>query len=232
MGNGLMKFIMVVFSVLSIFILTTPSRTPAYQVNKTSVILKEVRELKTVKGVLFAKESIYTGGIGGKISSHNPDCQDSGGTLKELRSPKSAFTVSKGAATIEAEVIPLVVEKSQKCMWQPALGHWDFSFGETNNYESVIHVQMGGDLDIAYQSSKMKKGEQEHVLHYGLSGNPHAISLSRKRLQKAFASQTSSSNIKTVLNYQVPNDIIIVQIEVTPEGLIFQPIFDYQVVKE
>jgi hypothetical protein len=230
-GNGLMKHLIVILTVLQIFLLTLPSRAAAYQVNKRSVILKEVKELKTPKGVLFAKEAIYVGGIGGNDFSPNPDCQEHGVTLRELRSPESTFTFSGGGVTIEATIIPMVAQKSQKCVWHPVPGKWDFKFDETNNYQSVIHVQMGGDLDIAYQSTGLKIGEREHVMHYGLSGNPHAIILSRKRLKNAFASPNSSS-ITPVLNYQPPNDIILVRIEVTPEGLLFEPIFDYQVAKE
>jgi len=212
--------------------LTIPSRAPAYQVNKRSVILKEVSELKTPEGVSFAKEAIYAGGIGGNDFSPNPDCQEHGVTLREFRSPESTFTFSRGGVTIEAAIIPMVVQKNQKCVWRPALGKWDFTFDESNNYQSVIHVQMGGDLDIAYQSTGLKIGEREHVMHYGLSGNPHAVILSRKRLINAFAHQNSSSSITPVLNYQPPNDVILVQIEITPEGLAFEPIFDYQVAKE
>ena len=231
MGNRLMKNIIVILTLLEIFLLTAPSRGPAHEVRKNAVILKEVKELKTPEGALFAEESIYAGGIGGKFSSYNPHCQESGITLKELRLPNGAFTFSRGGATIEAKVVPMVAEKSQKCVWRPALGHWDFKYGETNNYQSALHVQMGGDLDIAYQSTGMKIGEQEHVVHYGLSGNPHAVSLSKKRLKKVFLAQGSSSLIQPVLSYQPPDDIIIVQMEVTAEGLIFRPVFNYQVLK-
>jgi hypothetical protein len=114
-------------------------------------------------------------------------------------------------------------------VWSPALGKWDFKFGETNNYKSAIHVKMGGDLDIAYQSTGMKIGEQDNVMHYGLSGNPHAVILSKKRLKKAFASQGSPAKTKPILSYQPRDDMILVQMELTSEGIIFHPILDYQV---
>ena len=107
-------------------------------------------------------------------------------------------------------VIPMVARKSQISMWRHALGTWDFKYGETNNYQSAIYVQMGGDLDIAYQGTGMKIGEQEHVLHYGFSGNPRAVSLSKKRVKKAFALKNSSSRISPDFNYQPPHGIIIV----------------------
>ena len=116
-------------------------------------------------------------------------------------------------------------------MWGPALGKWDFKFGETNNYKSAIHVKMGGDLDVAYQSTGMKIGEQAHVMHYGLSGNPHAVILSKKRLKKAFASQESPAKIKPILTYQPRDDMILALMEVTSKGLMFKPILDYQVVQ-
>ncbi|WNM58096.1 hypothetical protein [Candidatus Nitrospira allomarina] len=225
-----------IFLVLSILYVVFFAGVPfplAKPVSKNSVILDTVRDLTTAQGSVYAGESIYVGGITADQSiKPGPGSQESSMVLRELHSPDGVFTVTKGGSTVEIQVVPMVVESHQNGRFRPALGHWEFTFENTNNYESVIHVQMAGDLDIAYQSSQMKIGEQEDVLHYGLSGNPHAISLSRKRLQKAFASQTSFSNIKPVLNYQVPNDIIIVLIEVTPEGFVFEPLFDYQTAKE
>ena len=225
-----------IFLVLPILYVVFVAGVPfplAKPVSKNSVILDTVRDLTTAQGSVYAKESIYVGGIAADHSFQpGPGSQESGMALRELYSPDGVFTVTKGGSTVELQVVPMVVESDHNDRFRPALGHWEFTFEKTNNYESVIHVQMAGDLDIAYQSSQMKIGEQEHVLHYGLSGNPHAISLSRKRLKKAFASQTSFSNIKPVLNYQVPNDIIIVLMEVTPEGFVFEPLFDYQMAKE
>ncbi|WNM60239.1 hypothetical protein [Candidatus Nitrospira neomarina] len=226
------KIFLVLFVLYFVFFAGVPFPL-AKPVNKNSVILDTVRDLTTAQGSIYAGESIYLGGITADQSiKPGPGSQEGGMALRELYSPDGVFTVTKGGLTVELQVVPMVVESDQHDRFRPALGHWEFTFEKTNNYESVIHVQRGGDLDIAYQSSQMKIGEQEHVLHYGLSGNPHAISLARKRLKKAFASKTSFSNIKPVLNYQVPNDIIIVLIEVTPEGLVFEPIFDYQMAKE
>ena len=223
-----MKKIIVFLMVLPIFLLTAPGRIPAEQISKNSVILKEVKEVKTKEGVVVAKESIYTGGISGNNFSN--DSNDQGGevTLRELRATNGVFTLS-WALKIEVQVIPTMARKSKNEVWGPALGKWDFKFGETNNYKSAIHVKMGGDLDIAYQSTKMKIGEQDNVLHYGLSGNPHAVILSKRRLKKAFASQESPAKTKPILSYQPGDDVILVQMELTSEGLIFNPILDYQV---
>lgn len=226
-----MKNMIMALTFLHMFLLTTPNKTPADQVNKNSVILKEVRELKNTTGVLIAEEWVYGGGIAGYQSTQTPDNKVHGATLREFRSPKGSFDFSKGKTTITVKTIPVVGEVNHKGMWDPAIGRWEFQSRESNSYESVIHVEKGGDLDIAYQSTEMKIGKQKDVLHYGLNGNPHAISLSRKRLKNAFTSEISSSQIKPILNYQPPDDIILVQMELTPEGLLFQPIFDYQVIK-
>ena len=225
-----MKKTSVILSILSIFLLIVPSGIQADQISKNSVILKEVKEVKTAEGVVFAKESIYAGGISGNNFADDSTGQGGAVTLRELRAPNGVFTLS-GGVKIEVKIIPTVAMKNQNGLWRPALGHWDLKYGETNNYKSVIHVQMGGDLDIAYQSTEMKIGEQEHVVHYGLSGNPHAIILSRKRLKKAFASQESSAKTKPILTYQPRDDMILVQMEVTSDGLMFKPILDYQVVQ-
>jgi len=92
-------------------------------------------------------------------------------------------------------------------------------------------VKMGGDLDIVYQSTEMKIGEQEHVMHYGLSGNPHAVILSKKRLKEAFASEKFTAKTKPILSYQPRDDMILVQMKLTSEGLMFKPILDCQVVQ-
>ena len=228
-----MKKIFLVLLVLFVVFFAGVPFPLAKPVSKTSVILDTVRDLTTTQGTVYARESIYVGGItAGESSKPGPVSQQSGMALRELYPPNGVFTVTMGGSTVELQVVPMVVESDRKDRFRPALGHWEFTFEKTKNYESVIHVQMGGNLDIAYQSTQMKIGKQKHVLHYGLSGNPHAISLSKKRLKKAFASKTSFSTIKPVLNYQVPNDIIIVLIEVQPEGLIFEPVFDYQMAKE
>ena len=225
-----MKKKSVILPILSIFLLIVPSGIQADQISKNSVILKEVKEVKTAEGVVFAEESTYAGGISGNRPAQNLSGQVGVVTLRELRPTNDVFTLS-GGLTVEVKVIPAVARKSQSGTWRPALGTWDFKYGETNNYQSAIHVQMGGDLDIAFQSTEMKIGEQDNVIHYGLSGNPHAVILSKRRLKNAFASQESSTKIKPVLTYQPPNDVILVQMKVTSEGLIFHPIFDYQVVK-
>ena len=225
-----MKKIILFLMVLPVFLLTAPSRIPAEQISKNSVILKDVKEVKTAEGVVVAKESIYAGGISGNNFADDSTGQGGAVTLRELRAPKGVFTLS-GGLKIEVQVIPRVARKSKNGVWGPALGKWDFKFGETNNYKSGIHVKMGGDLDIAYQSTGMKIGEQEHVMHYGLSGNPHAVILSKKRLKKAFASQESPAKMQPILSYQPPNDVILVQMELTSEGLMFNPILNYQVLQ-
>ena len=224
-----MKKIILFFMVLP-FLLIVPSGIQADQISKNSVILKEVKEVKTAEGVVVAKESIYAGGISGNNFANDSNGQGGEVTLRELRATNGVFTLS-GGIKIEVQVIPTVDRKSQNGVWGSALGKWDFKFGETNNYKSAIHVKMGGDLDIAYQSTKMKIGEQDNVLHYGLSGNPHAVILSKKRFKTAFASTESPAQIKPILSYQPPNDVILVQMEVTSEGLMFKPILDYQVVQ-
>jgi len=223
-----MKKTSVILSILSIFLLIVPSGIQADQISKNSVILKDVKEVKTAEGVVVAKESIYAGGISGNNFADDSTGQGGAVTLRELRAPKGVFTLS-GGLKIEVQVIPRVARKSKNGVWGPALGKWDFKFGETNNYKSGIHVKMGGDLDIAYQSTGMKIGEQEHVMHYGLSGNPHAVILSKKRLKKAFPPEEYPAKTKPILSYQPPNETILVQLEVTSEGIIFRPIFDYQV---
>ena len=90
---------------------------------------------------------------------------------------------------------------------------------------------MGGDLDIAYQSAGMKIGEQANVTHYGLSGNPHVVILSKKRLKKAFPPGEFTFETTLILSYQPLDDMILVQMEITSEGLRFKPILDYQVVQ-
>lgn len=125
----------------------------------------------------------------------------------------------------------MVAEMYAHGLWRPVSGTWHFKSGDTNTYESVIHVQMGGNLDIAYQRTEMKIREKEHVVHYGLSGNPHAVGWSRKQLKKVFHEQEFSSFTQPVFSYQSPKDVILVQMEFTPDGLIFHPIFDYQGMK-
>ncbi len=225
-----MKKTSVILPIFSIFLLIFPSGIQADQISKNSVILKEIRDVKTAEGVVFAKESIYAGGISGNSFANDSNGQARAVTLRELRAPNGVFTFS-GGVKIEVKVIPTVAMKNQNGLWGPALGHWDFKYSEINNYKSVMHVQMGGDLDIAYQSTEMKIGEQDHVMHYGLSGNPHAVILSKKRLKKAFASQELPAKIKPILTYQPPDDMILVQMEVTSESLMFKPILNYQVVQ-
>jgi hypothetical protein len=223
-----MKKKSVILPILSIFLLIVPSGIQADQISKNSVILKEVKEVKTAEDVVFAKESIYVGGISGNNFADDSNGQGGAVTLRELRAPKGVFTLS-GGLKIEVEVIPTVARKRQNGAWSAAMGKWDFKYGETNNYKSAIHVKMGGDLDIVYQSTEMKIGEQDHVMHYGLSGNPHAVILSKKRLKKAFAFEKFTAKTKPILSYQPGDDVILVQMEVTSEGLMFSPILDYQV---
>ena len=225
-----MKKIILFLMVFPVFLLTAPSRIQAEQISKNSVILKEVKEVKTAEGVVFAKESIYAGGISGNNFADDSTVQGGAVTLRELRAPKGVFTLS-GGLKIEVQVIPRVARKSKNGVWVPALGKWDFKFGETNNYKSAIHVKMGGALDIAYQSTGMKIGKQDNVLHYGLSGNPHAVILSKKRLKEAFASEKFTAKTKPILSYQPRDDMILVQMKLTSEGLMFKPILDCQVVQ-
>lgn len=60
---------------LSIFLsvyLTTPGTSAAVEIDRNSVILKDVRVLKDAGGRPTASEFIYAGGIGGNsASSHN-----------------------------------------------------------------------------------------------------------------------------------------------------------------
>ena len=224
----LMKKKSVILPILSIFFFFFPSGIQAEQISKNSVILKEVKEVKTAEGVVFAEELIYAGGISGNNFADDSNSQGSAVTLRELRPTNGVLTLG-GGLKIEIKVFPTVARKSLDGMWRPALGTWDFKYGETNNYKSAIHVKMGGDLDVAYQSTGMKIGEEDHVLHYGISGNPHAVILSKKRLKKAFASQESPAKIKPILTYQPEDEVILVQMELTPEGLMFNPILDHQV---
>jgi hypothetical protein len=173
--------------------------------------------LTTPEGALFAEQSIYAGGIGKKTFSSIPECQDRGVALTELRLPESTFIFKREDTTIPAKVIPMVAETYSHGLWRPASGTWYFKSGDTNNYESMIHVQMSGDLDIAYQSTEVKIGERDHVVHYGLTGNPHAVSLSRKQLKKVFFEREFSSFTQPVLTYQPPKDVILVQMQFTPK---------------
>jgi hypothetical protein len=223
-----MKKSTVLLAVFSLFLLTSPSSTPAEPLSKNSVILKEIREVKTAEGVVVAKESIYAGGISGNSFADDSKGQRGAVTLRELRATNGVLTLGRGLK-IEVKVIPTVARKSPDGMWRPALGTWDFKYGATNNYKSGIHVKMGGDLDVAYQSTGMKIGNQDNVLHYGLSGNPHAVILSKKRLKKAFASEKFIAKTKPILSYQPGDDVILVQMELTSEGFMFNPILDYQV---
>lgn len=223
-----MKRLVVALTAFPWLLLTAPGLTPADQVSKDAVILKEIRVIQNKTGVPFAKESVYGGGIGNIESSQGT--RGGNATLRELRPLNGSFTFAQGKTTITVKVVPLVAERDAKDAWSPALGRWDFNHDGATGYESAIHVKMGGDLDIAYQSTKMRLPGKYHVLHYGLSGNPHAISLSRKRLKQAFASPTSSAP-KPILEYEPAKDMILVQMEFTPEGFRFQPIFDYEVVK-
>ncbi len=226
-----MKNIIVGLTVLASFFLMAPSSTPADQVSKNSVILKEVSELTSVSGVPVAQELIYAGGISGNRSTQVSSGEVGRVTLRELRALKGTFSFSRGGTMITVKVLPMVATKNHHGVWKPAAGRWDFKTRETNSYKSVIHVKKGGDLDIVYQSTGLSVGNQDTVMHYGLSGNPHAISLSRKRLKTAFASPQSPSNLKPILNYRPADDIILVQMELTPEGLLFKPIFDYRIAK-
>jgi len=218
-----MKPSIILLTFLHCWLLTSPPHAPADQVHKHAVILKEIRELKNANGALIAKESIYRGGIPGPAQ---------GVILRELQDPKGTFTFSQAGIRITAKVIPMVATRHHQGKLLPALGKWDFQNRASKSYDSAIHVKMAGDLDIVYQSTDMSLGKEDNVLHYGLSGNPHAVSLSKKRLKDALAFSTRSSDIKPILHYQPADDIILIQMELTPEGFFFQPIFDYQVAKQ
>ncbi len=228
MINKLIKFCILIFLVLQIYSFTEARSTLANQVSKNSVILDTVGNVTNDQGDVYANESIYVGGMAGHPSG-DKDQRGFGDdySLRELRSINGGFTVTQGEATVEIQVIPAVVQPQQNGLWRAALGTWEFKYDGTNNYKSVIHVQTAGYLDIAYQSTEMKMGEQDSIVHYGLSGNPHAVSLSKRRLKEAYFSKKSSTPLTPVLSYQPPNDIIIVQMGITPEGLYFRPIFDY-----
>jgi len=226
-----MNRLKVALSVLTMFTLIAPERVLADRVNKNAVILKEVRQLKTGGGLQTVEESIYGGGISGTRIPRDSNGEVDGALLRELRIPEGTFTFAQGMTTITVMVIPMVAVHLVGGHWIPAPGRWEFQDRESNSYESVIHVKKGGDLDIVYQSTEMRIGSRDHVLHYGLSGNPHAISLSRKRLKTAFGAEDSDPGLKPVLKYQPANDIILVRIEFTPEGLLFQPIFDYRLAR-
>ena len=227
----MMKYMTLITLILGMYLLIEPCKTAAFQVNKKSVVLDKVSELKDSTGGLIAKEKIYIGGM----SEDSTLQQDSLGhtgkiRLREIHPGKSAFTLHKGAGKMEVKVIPLVEVRDQNGSWRPVYGRWDYTNGETSNYISAIHVRMGGDLGFAYQSTGMKVGEKENVLHYGLTGNPHAISLSRKRLKAMFPTETFSNKKKTILNYQPSPDTLLFHIKFTSDGLSIKPILDYQVV--
>ena len=230
-GNKVMYYMTLITLIIGLFLLIDPCKTAAFQVNKNSVVLDKVSELKISTGDLIGKEKIYIGGMSGDSTTQ----QDSVGhtaeiRLREIHSGKSAFTLNKGSRKIGVKVIPLVEVRDQNGAWRPSVGRWDYNLGETRTYISAIHVRMGGDLDFAYQSTGMKVGEKENVLHYGLTGNPHAISLSRKRLKAMFPPEKFSDKKKPILNYQPSPNIILVHLKLTSDGLILKPIFDYQVV--
>jgi len=107
-----MKKIILFLMVFPVFLLTAPSRIQAEQISKNSVILKEVKEVKTAEGVVFAKESIYAGGISGNNFADDSTVQGGAVTLRELRAPKGVFTLS-GGLKIEVQVIPRVARKSK-----------------------------------------------------------------------------------------------------------------------
>ena len=77
----------------------------------------------------------------------------------------------------------------------------------------------------------MSLGDKENVVHYGVSGNPHAISLSRKRLKEAFIFKKPPLTLKPILHYQPSDDVTLIQMQLTLDGLLFQPVFDYRVEK-
>ena len=223
-----MKNITLLLAILTIFLLNAPSRVPAEPLSKNSVILKEIGEVKTAEDVVFAEELIYAGGISGNRPALDLNGQVGAVMLRELLPINTVSNFSEGLE-IEVKVIPTVARKSPSDVWHAALGKWDFKTEEINNYKSGIHVKMSGDLDIAYQSTGMKIGNQDNVLHYGLSGNPHAVILSKKRLKKAFASEKFTAKTKPILSYQPGDDVILVRMELTSEGFMFNPILDYQV---
>lgn len=224
-----MKNSILFLTFLNCWVLGVPVQVPADQVSKHAVILKDVRDLKDANGVLIAQESIFGGGLSNDTSQRHPNARAHGVTLTELRSPHGGFESSMGQLGVTVKTIPLVVAKNPSGVWYPALGRWDFKTDNDNSYESVVHVQKGGDLDIVFQSTGMRIGNQRNVVHYGLSGNPHAISLSRKRLKAAITLPKPSTGERPILNYQPPDDVILVQMNLSPKGLLIQPIFDYQV---
>ncbi len=213
---------------LQMLLLAAASATAAEQVDRNSVILKEVRVLKNARGTPVAKELVYAGGIGGNLAS-SPNARPLS-ALREIQPLTGKFTLTEDGLVIVVRKIPIVVESIGDRVSEPAAGRWEFSIGDARSYADAVHVSTGGDLDIIYQSTGMRQGDQDSVLHYGLGGNPHAVSLSRQRLEQAFASRTASRP-KPTLDYEPADDVILVQIQLTPEGLLFQPIFDYEVVK-
>lgn len=213
--------------VLFILCLITPGSIAAVEVDRNAVILKEVRVLKDSKGRPIANELIYVGGIGSQSASlaHARPFA----TLREIHPLAGKITLSEGKVVITVRKLPIVMGGDGDSA-SPAAGRWDFFVGDRSSYADAVHVTMGGDLDILYQSTGMRKGDHDSVLHYGLGGNPHAVSLSRKRLEQAFASQAASQP-KPTLDYEPASDVILVHIQLTREGLLFQPLFDYDVVK-
>ena len=86
----------------------------AKPVSKSSVILNTVRVLTTTQGSVYARESIYAGGITAESSSRTgPTSQQSGMALSETYPPNGVFTVTKGGSTVELQVVPMVVESDQ-----------------------------------------------------------------------------------------------------------------------
>ena len=224
-----MNRILISFLAFEFFWMIEVSPTLPALVDKNSVILHEVNQLENFDGHVYAEESIYLGGIG--YSGNVPAQTHPSGkvVLRELRSTQGSFHLKKESARIEVKIIPMVGTRDDKGAWKVAAGRWEFQSGENPGYENVIHVHKGGDLNIAYQSTGLRLGEKGNVLHYGLSGNPHAISLSRKRFQEANDSHDSPFSVRPILTYQPPQDMILVILESTKEGPLFKPIVNYQV---
>lgn len=216
-----------------ILFLTIPMTTLAEEVDKRAVILKEVRELTDDEGHLVVREKLYAGGISGQQShSRSSEVVQGGVMLRELQAPKGSFTINQNGLTIIVHTLPIVSQQDSQGKRIPAIGRWDFETREVKGYKNAIHVKRGGDLDIVFQSTGMHVGDHKQVVHYGLGGNPHAISLSRKRLKEAYASQPGLPESQPIINQPPPEDILLVQMEFTPEGLLFQPILDHPVSEE
>lgn len=228
-----MNVFLIPFIAILFLIFLLPGSLTASHINLKSVILHRVGDVRSDdSGVGMAGEYLDKGGINNSNYSGLVSSEIASEVfLRELRPLGKAFIMERGEFSLEVLVLPMVAVVDRRGHWQPVSGTWEFKDEETKRYQVAIPVQMGGDLDIAYQSTELKMGHEVQVLHYGLTGNPHALSLAKRRLRTAFPIQESLQKAKPVLSYVSPANIIIVVMELTAKGLKFQPIFDYHILQ-